>query len=230
MYYVHSAVLLLLSRYLWNMLYRWQSNMLNFNYPLENGDDRRQTLTVSTCLCQHCDVIDVYIEQTSLKLSHCILIIIIINNNFTSPRFIIIIIIIPMFMVLSSWQSHCESLPGLYDGRRHKTKPDDLGCESARRTGATGCLLVSVKGLDTCYIAPLTWVRLVTSSALQSRKWQLIGMSQWCSSALCSHPLSALTDSWTHGAASRHTIAPISHTRLHPVAAVATTHFPPHWR
>jgi len=34
-------------------------------------------------------------------------------------------------------------------------------------------------------IAPLTWVRLVTSSALQSWKWQLIGMSQWCHSALC---------------------------------------------
>jgi len=26
-------------------------------------------------------------------------------------------------------------------------------------------------------IAPLTWVRLATRSALQSRKWQLIGMS-----------------------------------------------------
>jgi len=37
----------------------------------------------------------------------------------------------------------------------------------------------------TLAIAPLTWVRLVTSSALQSRKWQLIGMSQWCRSALC---------------------------------------------
>ena len=62
-------------------------------------------------------------------------------------------------------------------------------------------------------IAPLTWVRLVTSSALQSRKWQLIGMSQWCRNALCGHPLPALTDNWTHGAASRHTITPISHTR-----------------
>ena len=37
----------------------------------------------------------------------------------------------------------------------------------------------------TLAIAPLTQVRLVTSSALQSRKWQLIGMSQWCRSALC---------------------------------------------
>jgi len=47
-----------------------------------------------------------------------------------------------MFMVLSSWQSHCESSPGSCDewrtapsGRRPKTKPDDLGCESA----CTGC-------------------------------------------------------------------------------------------
>ena len=40
-------------------------------------------------------------------------------------------------------------------------------------------LKVKVK-VWTLVIAPLTWVRLVTSSALQSRKWQLIGMSQWC--------------------------------------------------
>ena len=47
-----------------------------------------------------------------------------------------------MFMVLSLWQSHCESSPGSFhecrtapSGRRPKTKPDDLGCESA----CTGC-------------------------------------------------------------------------------------------
>jgi len=47
-----------------------------------------------------------------------------------------------MFMVLSTWQSHCESSPGSFDecrmapsGRRPKTKPDNLGCESAY----TGC-------------------------------------------------------------------------------------------
>ena len=70
----------------------------------------------------------------------------------------------------------------------------------------------------TVVIAPLTWVRLVTSSALQSRKWQLIGMSQWCRSTLCGHPLPAPTDNWTCGAARIHrpTIAPISHTRLSP--------------
>ena len=45
-------------------------------------------------------------------------------------------------MVLSSWQSHCESSPGSFDecrmapsGRRPKTKPDDFGCEST----CTGC-------------------------------------------------------------------------------------------
>jgi len=55
---------------------------------------------------------------------------------------IIIIITMTMFMVLSSWQSHCESSPGSFDecrmtpsGRRPKTKPDDLGRESA----CTGC-------------------------------------------------------------------------------------------
>ena len=54
----------------------------------------------------------------------------------------VIIIITTMFMVLSSWQSHCESSPGSFDecrmapsGRRPKTKPDDLGCEST----CTGC-------------------------------------------------------------------------------------------
>ena len=43
-----------------------------------------------------------------------------------------------MFMVLSSWQSHCESSPGSFDkcrtapsGRRSKTKSGDLGRESA---------------------------------------------------------------------------------------------------
>ena len=47
-----------------------------------------------------------------------------------------------MFMVLSSWQSHCGSLPGSFDGcrmalsdRRLKTMSYDLGCEFAY----TGC-------------------------------------------------------------------------------------------
>ena len=71
-----------------------------------------------------------------------------------------------MFMVLSSWQSHCESSPCSFDecrmapsGRRPKTKPDDLGCESA----CTGCqiythhrhllLLLSLKA-DTHFTVP----------------------------------------------------------------------------
>ena len=47
-----------------------------------------------------------------------------------------------MFMVLSSWQNHCESSPGSFgecrtapSGRQPKTKPADLDCESA----CTGC-------------------------------------------------------------------------------------------
>jgi len=58
------------------------------------------------------------------------------------PIIIIMIISKTMFMVLSPRQSHCESSPGSSDecrtapsGRRPKTKPDDLGCESA----CTGC-------------------------------------------------------------------------------------------
>ena len=51
------------------------------------------------------------------------------------------------------------------------------------------------KGLDTCYSA--TYMNHGHRRTLQSRKWQLIGMGQWCRSALCDHPLSALTDNWT---------------------------------
>ena len=65
----------------------------------------------------------------------------------------------------------------------------------------------------TLVIAPPTRVRLVTSSALQSRKyWHEPMVPQrimWPSIARASGQL-------THGAASRHTIAPISHTRPSP--------------
>ena len=65
------------------------------------------------------------------------------TKNFKTLTIIIIIIITTtMFMVLSSWQRHCESSPSSSDecrmapsGRRPKTKPDDLGCKSA----CTGC-------------------------------------------------------------------------------------------
>ena len=70
-----------------------------------------------------------------------------------------------MFMVLSSWQSHCESSPGSFDeyrmapsGRRPKTKPDDLGCESALQaarnyTHHRHLLLLSPKA-DTHFTVP----------------------------------------------------------------------------
>jgi len=51
------------------------------------------------------------------------------NNNINSKT---------TFTVLSSWHGDCESSPGSFDecrtapsSRRPKTKPDDLGCESA---------------------------------------------------------------------------------------------------
>jgi len=57
-----------------------------------------------------------------------------------------------MFMVLSSWQSHCESSPGSFDeckmapsGRRPKTKPDDLGCESAYTCCQDGTSTIGTK-------------------------------------------------------------------------------------
>jgi len=43
-------------------------------------------------------------------------------------------------------------------------------------------------GLSTCYSSAYTR-RLVNSSALQSWKWQLTGMSWWYRGAICSHPL-----------------------------------------
>jgi len=67
-----------------------------------------------------CWIIGIDLQQCSL-----LIVIYLINNN-NNPK--------TMFMVLSSWQSHCESSPGSFDecrtapsGRRPKTKPDDLG-------------------------------------------------------------------------------------------------------
>jgi len=116
--------------------------------------------------------------------------------------------------VLSNLRKHCRSTASIL---RAPTSVMDQHFELCSKIGNTVQCEGKGEGLDTCYRAePLTWVRLVTSSALQSRKWQLIGMSQWCRSALCGHPLPVPTDNWTHGAASRHTIAPISHTRPSP--------------
>ena len=67
-------------------------------------------------------------------------------------------------------------------------------------------------------IALLTWVTVVTKSALQSRKWRLIGMSWWYRSALRGHPLPASANNWT--AVHYTDIPPPQSTALclHPVA------------
>ena len=77
------------------------------------------------------------------------------------------------------------------------------------------------KGLDTCHSA--TYM----SQTRDQLKWQLIGMSQWCRSALCGHPIPALMDNWTHVAANRHIIDSISHTRPLPRSCSYTTHLFP---
>jgi len=71
------------------------------------------------------------------------------NNNFKT-----------VFMLLSSWQSHCESSPGSFDecrtapsGRRPKTKSDDLGCESA----CTGCQSLNPLSLFIIITQPESW-------------------------------------------------------------------------
>ena len=65
-----------------------------------------------------------------------------------------------MFIVLSSWQSHCESSPGSFDecrmapsGRRHNTKPDDLSCESA----CTGCQKLHPPSPFIIITQPVSW-------------------------------------------------------------------------
>jgi len=65
-----------------------------------------------------------------------------------------------MFMVLSSWQSHWESSPGSFDecrtapsGCRPKTKPDDLGCESA----CTGCQKLHPLSPFIIFTQPESW-------------------------------------------------------------------------
>ena len=69
-------------------------------------------------------------------------------------------------MVLSVWQSHCESSPGLFDECRlsakvaanPQTKPTDLDCESAERqlpsTSTIAILLLLSPRADTHFTVP----------------------------------------------------------------------------
>ena len=94
---------------------------------------------------------------------------------------------------------------------------------------STICSECKGKGLDTCYSA--TYMsQSRDQQRLRSRKWQLIGMSQWCRSALCGHTLPALTDNWTHGASyQKHHRPNQPHVAFTPYSRVATTHFPSRW-
>ena len=71
------------------------------------------------------------------------------------------------------------------------------------------------KGQDTCK-------RWLHKSVLWPAALYNLGSGSWLAWAnsaaahYVGHPLTALMDNWTHGAASRHTIAPISHTMPSP--------------
>jgi len=90
-----------------------------------------------------------------------------------------------MFMVLSSWQSHCESSPGSFDerrtvprGRRPKTKPDDLGCESA----CTGCLHLHPPSPFIIITQPESWYsfyRPTESRRLSRPSWLVTYRPRW---------------------------------------------------
>jgi len=58
--------------------------------------------------------------------------------------------------------------------------------------------------------------RLVNSSALQSWKWQLIGMGYWYRGAVCSHPLPAIGQVHPRCSTTDIPPLPISCTRLSP--------------
>ena len=68
---------------------------------------------------------------------------------------------------------HCNTLINKFTNR--KTFCKHFGIHYPRCTST----LYTKLTVWTLVIALLTWVRLVTSSALQSRMWQLIGMSHW---------------------------------------------------
>jgi len=82
-------------------------------------------------------------------------------------RDIIIIIINMISMVLTSWQSHCESSPGSFDECRlsaevaanPQTKPTDLDCESARKKWQ----LPSASTIAICYYSARELILILPS-------------------------------------------------------------------
>ena len=123
----------------------------------------------------------------------------------------------------------CSNLIGSIAISCHSVTAASILIDTTRNSSSveqiSKCYRLKGKGLDTCYSATY-----MSQTSDQQRFTILEVAADWhepmvCRSALCGHLLPALTDNWTHGAASRHTVAPISHTRPSPVA-VATTHFP----
>ena len=88
-------------------------------------------------------------------------------------------------MVLSSWQSHCESSPGSFDecrmapsGRRPKTKPDDLRSvyiDTPQLNSASSCR--HVHSVNNCHLS----LNVVTSDPVDSvcRSWRHKQKHDW---------------------------------------------------
>jgi len=98
-----------------------------------------------------------------------------------------------MFMVLSSWQSHCESSSGSFDecrmapsGRRPKTKPDDSGCEST----CTGCQNLHPPSPFIIVTQPESWYSFYrpTEGRRLSRSSWLVTYSWFTRPQMVTHP------------------------------------------
>ena len=110
-----------------------------------------------------------------------------------------------------------ETLQWLYRDETKTLKlPQTVKTEMSETETTTPTYHNHVGQAGTCYSAALHQLVSWPATALQSRKWQLIGMSWWYCGALCGHPLPVIQKNRTHGAAHRHTSTSISHTRPSP--------------
>ena len=78
--------------------------------------------------------------------------------------------------------------------------------------------------MDTCYSAACMSQTRNQQRFTTSEVAAAVGISQWCRSALCGHPLPALTDNWTTVQLADTLSSQSATLALHPVA-VARTHF-----
>jgi len=103
-----------------------------------------------------------------------------------------------MFIVLSSWQSHCESSLGSFNecrtatsGRWPKTKPDDLGCESA----STRCQSLHPPSPFIIITLPESWYSFTVPRRVEGWVDLVGGLYRDCLPVHRRSPISVLTGS-----------------------------------